>query len=449
MDLIGDDPAILTNQEVIINGVRYEAALTKRYLILVDSENASVHEDILLTDIRHAHAADNIINEPVIRLTVNTPSGETRSVELIFARVYAGQNIRHRDQWIATLKKTGIETSEEPNTTRTTRRGENATGLIDAPAAPRRSGDWMPSIIPRKVLELPPEKEPIKRTPAQNIALMALIVIMIIGGVSVYGQFLVATMPPTQDQRVTPAEAVPAFTLPPTLPTTPTPTVGATETPQIPATPGIPGTGVWVFVQYAGNYTGEIGSQGNFLQVNMSGDQFFMIPVNSGLVEGSIDKQDGNAANMTVGVYQNGVLVSTSSTTIPYGEINIRTQLAGNEATGTGLIQSPVVQVVPTLEASLPPEEIPQTGTWFRIQYPGNYTGTVGSGGFVQDINSTGNRFFQVYGVPASGGIIDGSIDKQDGSAADLIVEIYQDGTLLARTNTTTPYGVVDLHVPL
>jgi hypothetical protein len=45
--------------------------------------------------------------------------------------------------------------------------------------------------------------------------------------------------------------------------------------------------------------------------------------------------------------------------------------------------------------------------------------------------------------------MVEGSLEKQDGSKDNLIVDVYRDGTLVASSNTTTPHGVVDVHVAL
>jgi hypothetical protein len=438
-DPSADEPAILTYDHIIVRGARYQATLTARYVTLVDPDNPSAQKKIPLADIQHAHATGNSMYEPVIRLTVSAPTEMLRTVELIFARTYGTQNFWHRDRWMSALSENGIAISEDPVTARAARVTPSE-GMEET----LRGGDWIPSITPRKASNLPPEeKELVRQSPLQRLVMMIMLVIVILFSTSLYGQFLVAHMPPTEEQMVTPV-----VTYAPVPSVLPTPTPVATQTPLVPTGPTVPATGVWVLVNYTGNYSGEIGSQGSFLQVNASGSQFYPLAITGGIVDGSIDKQDGNARNMTVEVYQDGTLVSTNSITEPYGEIILHTQLSGSEATGAGLAPSSIVETVPTLEASLPPEQIPQTGIWFRVQYPGSYSGSIGSGGTIQQIDSNGTRFFQLFEVP-SGSTVDGSIEKLDGSAANLVIELYKDGALLTRSNTSLPHGVVELHFPI
>jgi hypothetical protein len=66
--------------------------------------------------------------------------------------------------------------------------------------------------------------------------------------------------------------------------------------------------------------------------------------------------------------------------------------------------------------------------------------------GGLREVNTTGEQYYQ---VPASDGIIDVALQKQEGSRDELAVEIYRDGSLVTRSNTTAPKGTVDLHVNL
>jgi hypothetical protein len=106
-------------------------------------------------------------------------------------------------------------------------------------------------------------------------------------------------------------------------------------------------------------------------------------------------------------------------------------------------------QVLPTTAVSpvstAPPHYlIPDRGVWVRLQYPGNYVGYIGAQGLYKQVNSTGEQYLQ---FPVATGMIDGSIEKQDGSTDNLIVEIYKDGTLISQKSTRTPNGVLDIHV--
>jgi hypothetical protein len=58
-------------------------------------------------------------------------------------------------------------------------------------------------------------------------------------------------------------------------------------------------------------------------QVNASGDQYYQIPINDGIVEVVLQKEDGSGNMLVVEVYQNGKMVTRSTKTTPYGTIEV------------------------------------------------------------------------------------------------------------------------------
>ncbi|MCX6682615.1 MAG: hypothetical protein NTY71_06485 [Methanoregula sp.] len=107
--------------------------------------------------------------------------------------------------------------------------------------------------------------------------------------------------------------------------------------------------------------------------------------------------------------------------------------------------QTPAMQVI-SPAASPPAVIIPRSGVWVRVQYNRTFIGSVGAKGVLKQVNATGDKFYQ---IAARDDIIDVSIAKQDGSTDLLAVEVYRDGTLVQRSKTSTPAGIVDLHVNL
>jgi hypothetical protein len=85
----------------------------------------------------------------------------------------------------------------------------------------------------------------------------------------------------------------------------------------------MPDKGVWVKVQYAGNFSGRVGTSGNLKQVNGSGDQYYQIPITDGIVEVLLQKEDGSAKMLTVEIYQNGRMVTRSTKATPFGTIEV------------------------------------------------------------------------------------------------------------------------------
>ncbi len=54
-----------------------------------------------------------------------------------------------------------------------------------------------------------------------------------------------------------------------------------------------------------------------------TGDHFYSIPANDGLVTASIRKNDGSGDKLTVKIYKDGVLFRTDSTMLPYGTLDV------------------------------------------------------------------------------------------------------------------------------
>ncbi len=89
----------------------------------------------------------------------------------------------------------------------------------------------------------------------------------------------------------------------------------------------IPEKGIWVKVSYEGNYTGLIGASGDLKQVNASGIQFYQLAITEGIVEATIQKQDGSGRALTIEVYQNGSMVARNSKASPGATVDLRIEL--------------------------------------------------------------------------------------------------------------------------
>jgi hypothetical protein len=166
--------------------------------------------------------------------------------------------------------------------------------------------------------------------------------------------------------------------------------------------------------------------------------------VENTMIEGSIEKQDGSADTLEVGIYNGGEPVLKRETAKPWGLIDIHIPVGPAIGLGAAIPPpTPVIEATPTPDISLPGITIPPQGIFVRVFYPGNFVGSISSKGRLQEINSTGD---QLYQVPIESGMIDGSIEKQDGSGDTMVIEIYKDGTLVSRSDTSRPFGLMDIH---
>jgi hypothetical protein len=89
----------------------------------------------------------------------------------------------------------------------------------------------------------------------------------------------------------------------------------------------VPKTGVWVRVQYAGNFTGSVTAGAYFRSIEGSGDRFFQLAAKSGILGVIIQKEDTSGNRLTVDVYQDGKSIGYGTTMVPKGNVNFQTEL--------------------------------------------------------------------------------------------------------------------------
>jgi hypothetical protein len=187
-----------------------------------------------------------------------------------------------------------------------------------------------------------------------------------------------------------------------------------------------------------------VGAEGWISDVNGSGTQVYQLPVHDTTIEGTIEKQDGSGNILDVGIYNGGTLVSGSATSKPWGSIDLDTPIGPAIMSGPETATAtPTIAVPPTPDTSIVMHAVPPTGIWVRVAYPGNFTGTISTNGLGQDVNSSGDQFYQ---LSMSSGSIDGYIEKGDGSVKNMVVQVYKDGTLVTYGNTSAPLGTVEIH---
>lgn len=117
---------------------------------------------------------------------------------------------------------------------------------------------------------------------------------------------------------------------------------------------------------------------------------------------------------------------------------------AGVTATPTKVPPTTPTPVAVSREGPSPYGTIPGNGIWVKISYPGQYSGFFTASGWRSDVNSSGTQWYQ---LPVQNTVIDGFIEKGDGSGERLEVATYNGGVLVARHETTTPRGIVEMHV--
>ena len=105
-DLYNDESVLLNALNVKVKSVTFEAVLTTKRLILVDSKKHLIApQEILLATLRNVESGENAIRDPTITLSLITNSGATRQMILTFFKASGGDRRRECDEWIRLLKQ--------------------------------------------------------------------------------------------------------------------------------------------------------------------------------------------------------------------------------------------------------------------------------------------------------------------------------------------------------
>lgn len=97
-------------------------------------------------------------------------------------------------------------------------------------------------------------------------------------------------------------------------------------------------------------------------------------------------------------------------------------------------------------QVTTPAALVPASGVWVKVTYSGKFSGQVGTSGRLRDITEGGGPFYQIY---TSEGPVVVSIQKSDGSAAELAVDVYKNGALINHEATTAPKGFVEFEATI
>ena len=328
IDLQSDEVVVKETKGVTVRSIPLDAILTTRRLILVDSRiDAIPQKNIPLASIREIKKVGDAGKDPAIALSVMTESGSIREMVITFPSYENSGNNAEFKEWVQSLDDRTALTRAIPhvNTLTPVKPGADVKpGIlpIAEPTVPPKARDWVPDFIPfiSKSQQDPTPSQ--KKSHYIKIGTVILAIVVIIGVILVVGQF-------TKGKSTSPqAPVTPALTTQATLAPTQTPQVSPIITVSpVSTTPPpqylIPKTGVWVRLQYPRNYVGYIGSQGLYKQVNSTGEQYLQLPIATGMIDGSIEKQDGSTDNLIVEIYKDGALISQKSTSTPQGALDI------------------------------------------------------------------------------------------------------------------------------
>jgi len=349
--LSSDETILLSTHNIGINTIPAEAILTSKRLILVDSSHPRFRpQDIPFTAIETVIIGENSGNNPVLSLTVVTQGDTRHTLGIVFAQPPKTKRTGERDSWAAKLKELSVISQE----------GHGAQPMDLAPPwipgsiSPEESGEeGSGQDMTDKYRNLPlVPKRPRPEDPSRNRTIIAagaitILVIAVVCGVVFFAPGLIGHTGVPVPPATTPVVASTPTPVPvrmelPTAAVTLQPAI-TTGIPPVstPVQRIVPQTGVWVRINYSGNFSGAVGTSGAMREVAGSGDQYYQIPTVDGVVETTIQKLDSSGNVLTVAVYTNGNLIKSGTTRTPGGEVDIHADLkaaqsvAANQTIGT------------------------------------------------------------------------------------------------------------------
>lgn len=179
-----------------------------------------------------------------------------------------------------------------------------------------------------------------------------------------------------------------------------------------------------VRVSYDGEWSGTIGGDGSSRSVDGSGTETFDVQGDPFIVSANAQKRDEGTGTLTVQILKNGEVIAQRTTSARYGvaqvtsEDGIQTASSGNSGSSS------------------------QSTFEVRIQYSGEWTGSIGQGGSVKSVDGSGTETFSIDGEPT---IISANAQKQDDSSNELTVQVLKDGEVVKETSTSAEYGVAQV----
>lgn len=106
LELRSDENVLVRTQGVYVKSIPFEGILTNKRIILIDSaKNILPPKEIPLVSIQEVESGENAIRDQIIIISVIARTGETRQMILTFSRQAGGNRIKERDEWMRAIKE--------------------------------------------------------------------------------------------------------------------------------------------------------------------------------------------------------------------------------------------------------------------------------------------------------------------------------------------------------
>lgn len=158
------------------------------------------------------------------------------------------------------------------------------------------------------------------------VAVVIIALVFFIGGGNTAGQGTAGQGPSSQATQITQATQVPSGT---SAQSTASSRVSIKpESIKEAPTVTVPGTGVYVKVNYLGSFSGTYGINGEMVTVRNSGERVFPLNAPAGAVSATFHKEDGSTRHeIIVEIYKDGKALKFAKNTSAYGEVSVNSQI--------------------------------------------------------------------------------------------------------------------------
>ncbi len=502
-ELNSDEPVILQAHDIKVKSVAFEAVLTNKRLILIDSKKGLIPpQEILIATISTVEGGENAIRDPILTLAIFSPGGTARQMILTFPRQASGERRRERDEWLKAIKAqvaSSVNSPVIPDAIAFGQQSSQHSGTAPLPPP----GNYGVSTQKKKIEITRPTRNIIEPIPAMPRPIET--TTLPVGSFcsrcgnrvppeSVFCNLCGTKVNASPDQ---PLES-PAVIAPAPVPI-PQPIVPQVQVPTPPAF-GLSGDRKERMLEDVIHSIEPLieDSVPRRTEAAPLVPRHFPAPLpvaETPAVESppavtpaetpapvpSGEPLPAGAAPSTpppplppaipstppqkkrkfvaIGVLAIVILAIIGGIVIfanPFGTTSQDTTITPavtpivTTSTPTPVpTTSPAVTVATQATPTPKPEvTIPKNGVWLRVIYDGKFGGTYGTPGSQSPIvdRNTGDQLFMISTI---NGPVEASIQKLDGSSDELVLEVYKNGELMKHASTQAPKGIVDFQVDL
>ena len=508
-ELYSDESVVLQAQNVKVKSVSFEVVLTTRRLVLIDTKKNSLPpQEINLATLKDIESGENAIRDPTITISIITISGNTRQMVLTFSKTSGGERRRECDDWVRALKQKITSTVYHPVGQAAPPRAPEPAPTVQPPASAPR---WIeiPNTPPQKKrieiarpMKKIVEAAPVIPVPIETTSLPTGSFCNRCGNrvppESAFCNRCGTPVVKETDSVNLPTEAV-AGPFPQSAPadqpvqTTPSPMVTDKKDRPIEDVirsieplieDSVPRTAPSPLIPTKQVHYAPPADTAEFARQILPADNVNTPDTSAqpGAVQWPVLSQSTLSDTETppavpVAPPATGSLPPFPPRKIPFKLIAVLALVVLAVIAGVYFFmqgQAGTAKITPTPEITVPATTVPKTtvttvapttnptpvpqqvttpslltptgGVWVKVSYPNKFSGTVGTPEWSRDVADSGDQFYQ---ISTSNGPVVVSIQKSDGSSAELAVDVYKDGTLMKHAVTTGPKGIVEFQVSL